>query len=489
MRPGRIHVFLLMLLFFPVSLMPAGGMGDASAGNAVVLVLDMERAVGIAIANSFELREIMAREEVYGLAIDESFREYFPSVTLSYMQTDEVRVRAGDSRESKISVDTEFVVYDGGKRSLNYEVAKLNALVAGNDYRIALNKLVMDVRAAYLNLLKLKETMVIYRMTLDMGSMQLGFIRREHELGDATMLAVMEIEAKVREIELSLKQAGDEYETALKEFRLLLRIDWRVPVEVTGDVGRDFVFIPPAGIDENEMISLALRRRKELESGRARIEISRRNMEIAESYFIPNVSVGFNWSLSGEAFPPREKGWGVDVKLSTCFSGNSASGGAGYSESDNGNSRALSRNASVDILNNMQYKRNIAESRIESARSEDEQIVTEETIAVEVVNTCRVMKNAWEMIEISASRFELYNSQLEIEKLKADVGESRRYDLVEKEIEWSRAAVALLDARIKYLVAVSALEIATASDPGFIKHYLQGKGNNENTGTDTKDRN
>ncbi|HQO40461.1 MAG TPA: TolC family protein, partial [Spirochaetota bacterium] len=131
-----------------------------------------------------------------------------------------------------------------------------------------------------------------------------------------------------------------------------------------------------------------------------------------------------------------------------------------------------SRNAYVNIMDNMQYKRAIAETRIDYARSDDEQKVTVESISVEVVNICHGIKNAWEMIEISRRRFELYNSQLEIEKLKAEMGESRRYDLVEKEIEWSRAAVALVDSKIKYLTAVSALEIATGSDPDFVKNFL-----------------
>ena len=470
----------LALLFLSIPAVYDPQMKYAHAGSEEkILVLDIERAAGIAISNSFELKEIMAQEEVYGLIIDESFREYFPSVTFSYLQTDEVRLRETDSRESRISVNTEFLLFDGGKRSLNYDVARLNAIVAGNDYRIALNRLLSNVRKAFLNLIQLKEATAIYRMSLDMGNMQLGFIRKEYELGDATKLEVIEIEARIREIELLLKQSVDEYESALKQFKLLLRIDWRLPVEIKGDINRDFFFISPEKIDEDEMIALALRQRKEIERGRLKSEISRRNMEIAESYCIPDISAGFNCYLSGDEFPPREKGWGVNFKITTGFFGNTAEGGAGYTESNNTNSRSYSRNASIDVLNNMQYRRNIAESRIDSAMSDDEQKFTEESIAVEVVNACRSLKNAWQMIDISSRRVELYNSQLEIERLKANMGESRRYDLVEKEIEWSRAAVALLEARIKYLVSLSSLEIATGSDPEFIINYLLGKGEYE----------
>lgn len=476
MRRTAVTVIICLFMLYCVPVFPARN--SASSGP---LLLDIDTAVGMAIENSFELREIMAREEIYSLAVDENFRRYFPSVTFSYMQTDEVVTRDTDNRQSRLSVEAEFLVYDCGKRGLDYDAANLNALLASNDYRIALNRLIMQVRSEYLELLKLRETVKIYRMTLDMGNMQLGFIRREYELGDATKLAVMEIEAKIREIELVLEQSIDEYESSLKQFKLLLRIDWRVPVEITGDVERDFLFIPPDRLDEDEMISLALRKRKEIESGRVKCEINKRNMEIAENYYMPDISLGFNYSLTGEEFPPREKGWGVNIKISSGIFGSSLNGSAGYNEEDNSGSRALSRNVSIDILNNMQYKRTIAESRLESLKSDDVMEVTAESIAVEVVNACHGMRSAWEMIGISRSRYELYNSQLEIEKLKADMGESRRYDIVEKEIEWCRAAVSLLEARIKYLLSVSALETATGSDSGFIKNYLTGKGEYEFT--------
>lgn len=245
MKRKTILTHLFMLLLLPSGLFPVTETVSDKGSGGSTLVLDIERAVGMAVSNSFELKEIMAREEVYDLVIDENFREYFPSVTFSYMQTDEVRIRAADSRQAKISVNGEFVLLDGGRRSLNYNVAKLNALVAGNDYRIALGRLIVQVRTAFLNLLRLKDSITIYRMTLDMGNMQLGFIRRECELGDATRLAVMEIEARISEIELSLKEAIDSYESDLKQFKLLLRIDWRIPVLIQGDLNSDFIFILP----------------------------------------------------------------------------------------------------------------------------------------------------------------------------------------------------------------------------------------------------
>lgn len=452
--------------------------GDSVSGSekkSESLKLDISSSVSIALSNSFELEEIRAREGLYSLAIGEKLRSYFPTLTFSYMQTDEVKKRETDSRSSRVSVESEIVLYDGGKRSLEYDSAKLNALLARNDYRISVNRLVVSVREGYLNLLKLNETLKIYKQTLEHGEMQLKFIRKEFELGDATKLSVLEIEAKVKEIELSLKQAGDEFDAASKKFKLLLRISRHTPLEIAGDLDRDFVIIPAGGVDDEELVAIALKMRKELESSAAKYEISMRNNQMAENYFLPNISLGLNYNLSGEEYPPREKGWGVNIKFSSRIFGNTISGGTGYSESGNGNSKSRSGNSSADILNDMPYRSTLLQSRIDMAKSGDELSVLKESIAAEVGSLSAEIRNSWEMIGIASKQVELYDAQLVIERLKADMGESRRYDLLEKEMERGKSAVALLNAKIKYLMAASALELSTGMDIDFFKGYVKSK--------------
>lgn len=441
------------------------------------LKLDIRSSVSLAIVNSFELQEIRAREGLYSLAIDEKFRSFFPSLAFSYMQTEEVNKRETDNRSSRLTIESEFTVYDGGKRGLDLEIAKLNALLARNDYRISTNKLIASVRQSYLNLLKLRETVRIHHVTLEHGMMQLQFIHKEFELGDATKLSVIEIEAKVKEIELSLKQALNEYETALDQYKLLLRINRHTPLEITGDLERDFVIIPVTGLDPEEFVSIALKARKEIESSYAKYEISMRNNEMNENYFLPEVSLGFNYNFSGEEYPPKEKGWGMNIKFSSRIFGNSVSGGTGYNESGNGNSKSRSSNGSADILNDMPYKSSRLESRIELSRSADELALMKESIAVEIKSLCSSISSSWDMIDIAGRQVELYDAQLVIERLKADMGEARRYDLLEKEIERGKAAVALLNSKINYLSAASNLEISTGMDVGFLRDYMKSREN------------
>ena len=167
----------------------------------------------------------------------------------------------------------------------------------------------------------------------------------------------------------------------------------------------------------------------------------------------------------------------MNIKFSSRTFGSSVSGGTGYSEGGNGNSKTRSANSSADVLNDMPYKSTLLESRIEMTKSADELAMMKEGIALEISSLCSGLRNSWDMIAIASKQVELYDAQLAIERLKADMGESRRYDLLEKEIDRGKAAVGLLNSKIKYLSAASGLELSTGMDAGFLKNYIEGKSN------------
>jgi outer membrane protein len=439
-----------------------------SAGSEYAI--DLERALGIAITNNFDLKVIKAQKGIQDLIIRESWRDFFPTLTLSYLQTEEKRKRDTDSRQHKFGIDSNITVFDGGRRSLAYDAARLKSILARNDYRIALNNFIDGVSKAYFQILQSREAVKIHARTLENSAMQLTFIKKELELGDATKLDALAIEAKVKEVELNLEKARDQYVQTLNRFKLLLRVDRRMPLEVTGDIERDFVFRPPGNqIDEDLLVSLALKNRKEVESTDLEYLIAKTSWRISERYYYPKLGFGLNYSQTDDDFFPREKGWGVNVQISSMLWGNSGTINAGYTESGNGNSKALSNSDSLNILDSLSYRRSILESTINYKSAGEKKKTIRQQIALEVSALASALGNSWKMIEIAKKQLELYDSFLEIERLKANMGESRRYDLVKKELERGEAAISHLNSLVSYLVASSSLELAAGVDIGFFK--------------------
>ena len=461
-------------LIVPVLLLQ-GALCACPALAAAEGAINLEHALGIAINASFELRAVRARAGILDLAVQERWRDYFPSLTLSYLQTEERRAREGDSRQHRLQAASEITVYDGGRRGIEYDVARLEKILASNDYRIGLNRLIAEVSSSFFDLMRARDEIAIHRATLEQGRTQLGFITREHDLGEATKLDMLAIRAKVREVELALEKAVEDYEVRKNRFKTLLKLDWRTPIEPEGDIERDFAFFPPPPhLNPDFLVGAALKNRREAHSADVECLISARRHLMSRRYYYPKLSLGLNYSLSNndERAVPRERGWGVNFRVSTAFLGSGLSAGAGYSRDNNGNSTAYSGDSSLGVLDGMSYRRSIAETASAAGLAVDRKKSVRQQIAAEIAALYASLNHTWKMIGTSAERLELYDSFLAIERLKAGMGESRRYDLVKKEIERGEAAIARLDSLIRYCVTASALESAAGVDIGSFRLAL-----------------
>lgn len=446
------------------------------------LMVNLDTAIGIAIYNNYDLKKIEAQGLLNKLTTVEKFRNFFPTLGISYMETEENKIRDLDSKQHKITFDSEVLIYDGGKTKLSYDVAKLQSSLSRNDYKIALNQFITQISNAYFKVIQLRQVIGIHTSTLEQGNIQLNLIRREKELGEATTLDVLEIETQIKEIELNLKKAYDDYSNALNEFKILLKINYKQNLLLIGDIEKDFVFSPvPRDISLDDYIAIAIKNRKEVESAELEFQINEKQFYMNKYYFLPNVSVGLNYNLTDERFLPRDKGWGVTLKVSSAFFGNNASANMGYTQSTNENSKAISNNGTMNILSNIGYKKGIYESQINLNAAQENRNIIRQKIALEITQSYLSLINSWDMIEISRKRLELYDSQLVIERLKADMGEIRRYDLIKKEIEKSQAAVAYSDSLQKYLVSASSFENGIGVNVGFLKlAEVKSENNKEN---------
>ncbi|MBN1533511.1 MAG: TolC family protein [Spirochaetes bacterium] len=452
---------------------PAGRLHVSGEGTEP-LTLTLEDALGIAITNSFDLKAIGARREIYTYSIIEKWRDYFPSLSVSYLKNQQVNRYDTDSRQNTLSFESNIVLYDGGKRGLAYDIAKLQAILARNDYRIALNRLIMQVQQAYFEILQLRGTAAIHAKTLENSNRQLELIKIEEGLGEATPLNVLEIETKVMETRLAMEKAMDQYATAMNQFKQFLKIQWRQPVELAGDIETDFTLAPPAGaghsIDVDEYVSRAIRNRKEVESSDVSFAMSRKSYRLDRLYYFPKFSLGLKYALTDDGaadhIVPRDRSWGISFKVSSALWGSSADAGFSYDSGDNGATRGSTKSGTLRVLDSLSYRRSIVESRITMFTAREKARDTREQVALEVLTGLMNLDNSWNMIHISKKWLDVYDSLLSIERLKADMGETVRYELVKKELERGQAAISYLDARVKYLVSASNLEIAMGLDIG-----------------------
>lgn len=376
------------------------------------LSLGLDETVSYAVKNNYDLKKIQAQSFINWLQVVEKYRNLFPSLKISYLQNVDTVQEGADSRQNQISLDSDVTIYDGGKARLDYDIVKLQAGLAKNDYKIAYSQFVAKVREQYFKTIQLKKAIEINKQTLMQGQQQLEFIKKENELGEATSIEVMEIGAQVHQIEIKLKQSEDDYENSLQSLRLILKLDWRQKLNLKGDIEQSFVFKQISSEPSvDDLVSLALKNRKETLSSDIECQIDEKKYEMSKNYYIPNFILGLNYNLSGVSDMPREKGWGVCLKVSSALLGNTADGNMGYTESGNGGTHTISNNANVNVLNNMEYKRNIYSSKVAVQAAIDDKTTTSQKIASDVITNYQSLKSAWDIIGLSRSQVELSDAE------------------------------------------------------------------------------
>lgn len=464
-------IFLIMIL-----LTPAGFPLRAQEVEQTALKIDMDTAVRIGAANHFALKAVKHRTAVVDQIITERWRQFLPSLDISYNRQREIVKGERDTTSHEVRLTIEQVIYDGGQRELDLDMARLNSILARKDFNVIYGTVRLDIVRAYVRVLAASGKIDLNRKSLERGRLQLKDARREFEVGFSTRLQVMQVASLAQEIELSLMQSINEHSNAVYQLKVILNLDHSVKLELAGDILRDYRLVIP-GVDVEDLISRARQERPEVL--RSRVNIFRLDKEkaVAEDYWIPQLSVGGFAGRRGEEFPLSEDTWGVFFRFTFPIFSNSTESRSDLTSSTTENSVRSDSSARVSVLDNLGYDRAILESRLALSEAVDQHKQLEQQIALEVQQAYTNMREAWEEIRIGNGRFYFQYETARLLTMQFEVGQGKRSDIVFAESELVQAQEDLVDSLARFITSGLELEFAAGMDPGALESYEFDPGN------------
>ena len=448
----------------------------AEEADSNVLRIDMETAVRIGAANHFALKVVKHRTAVLDHIITERWRQYLPSLDVSYNRQREIVKGERDTTAHEVRLTIEQVIFDGGRRGLDLDMARLNSILARKDFSVIYGNLRLDIVRAYVRVIAAAGKIDLNRKSLERGELQLKDARREFEVGFGTRLQVMQVASLVQEIELSLMQSQNEYSNALYQLKTILNLDHNVELQLAGDILRDYRLAVP-GVNVDELISRARNERPEILRSRVNIFRLDKEREIAEDYWIPQVSVGGFAGRRGEEFPLSDDTWGVFFRFTFPIFANSTESRADLTQDTTDNSTRSDTTSRVSIMDNLGYDRAILESEIALSEAVDQHKQLEQQIALEVKQAYTNMREAWEEIRIGNGRFYFQYETARLLTRQFQVGQGKRSDIVFAENELVQAQEDLVDALSRFITSGLELEFAAGMTPGQLEVYRFEPGN------------
>ena len=208
--------------------------GESTARPSLVLNVKYAEAVGL--ENDPNLKVIRTQQRLRGLVVEEAWREYLPTASVSWNRNKTIIENEDDTRNQSIRLNVDQVVYDGGRRDLAYEAARNDLALSRYDYDLAVQSLQLQIRQSFYDLLAGKAQLSILQRSIDRQTEQLKFAESELRLGETTPEEVLLIRNRLNEIKLQAKTARINYKNSLEECKILLRLDSKILLDLRGDV-------------------------------------------------------------------------------------------------------------------------------------------------------------------------------------------------------------------------------------------------------------
>lgn len=382
------------------------------------LFVDSSDVEEIALTNSVILHSITDRRGVFKMISAEKWRNYLPRVGISYFGLKNTNINQPDTQYNDIRIQLNQLVYDGGENFHEIESARLQELLNNQDWNIAKNKIALEVQKAYLKFLsnKFKHNMIsktierINKLHLDSNL--------ESKLGFNTELESLELESKIREIELmSLKSAS-----AIRLAEIDLKKQMNLPLNVKlipkDSILEDYILFQPS-----ELINISeyLLKKPELKKSKLAIENLRTRQEILDSYWKPKVILGgyYGKNINGP-LPIQNDVFGFNIGLQTQLGGTtnqtSMNSGIqtdgtgiqripGYGPQFVGKGENAYNSSNFNLFDDLSYSRKIYEGQITLSDAIRNQRNLEISLEAEIYKSLEKLNENWQVIRISNAKF------------------------------------------------------------------------------------
>ena len=444
---------------------------DAADGERLAL----DECISIAIDNHLPLKIATKQLELAEFRLMEAWRKMGPSATIKWEASDG-RVSGRYYDGNKISIEGKQPLFYGGELVASVRQAKVNKEIVKTDYDRIRNEVILQVKKAYYSLDKAGKALGIQENLHD----------RAEELYNMTEAGYNgEVIAQVEFLEVSSQYNQTNFQVAsAREDRAMANLILQQAMNVDRE-------IRIVSLGEPKIINLSLEDCFNLASlNRPEIKISRLSMEHFElekkimdaRAFWPRVDLLGMYGNMREDFiqydrdeqPPRTLGpeYYVGTKVSLPIFGSTL----GYSFTKEDwqpivrtlqGTKSNSHELTFSVFDKLEDLSAVREADLEFMRSQDDMNKKRQEITLEVKEVFFKYKKALFLIDLAKTKLRFQAKQVEILKVRRELGEVQYSDVVEEMIRLAEEEFSYIQAISDYFGAIAAINKAIGLDDYF----------------------
>lgn len=422
---GLDHIALLVLLIFSIALMP---------GQAFSLTL--EEALSLARQNlpSYRAAEIKVRstEALY----DASLSSYLPSLDLS--ATKEKILKSSDEYQTTAySLALSYVLFDGGTRRANRNIASLNLNISREDLKKALIDTEYSVKTYYYTAVARKEILSQRKIQLQDSKKDYEVAEGRHKFGVAKLSDVLQASVRLEKAKFNLIEAERDLRKSLLDLSSLIGISLEDEYRITGTLSTGPVSSNQRDKEIIERLKERALQKPEIKQSEAAISIAENNRRLEISSFYPTLSLEASYNNSD---------------ISGYTSSYSSSISSSYGES-----KTIGIKATWNLFSLKKfYKKNYAD--FEMKRYNEELKEAKRQLLLELYKTYEDFVTAYDKLRVSEEQLRQAEHNYSQAFGEYKVGKSDILSLVQAESLLAEAREQLISSRLSLVLSKAFLE-------------------------------
>jgi outer membrane protein TolC len=459
MMHGLILPLIFVLLPWPVNAQDMGHTGP------VEIHLGLDDAVAAGIKNSYDLRMNGVEQTLAKKALAENFRNFLPVLSIDYANSLNVVPYAPDTRLHNIKFNLSQPVYQGGRIYAAWKAGQADLKLKQAGHFVLENNIRANIQKQYFTVIIQEKIAEINQKLSDQSEIQRKLAGVENRLGTMTAVDLAEMEAYAENSRLEQIKAENLLSEEKDSLKKTLYLDWKSALVIDDDIAKNFICSPlHTGVDE--LVSLALSRRTELQSSRVQLVKARYNYNANKYSWLPGIALNFEYGLSGPTFFPFKPDWSLGVQFDIGLNGVSLSSAGNTGAGVNDGSSSMSSSSSLSPFSDISWQRKIlqSESDLKSAEMNIDKLVQE--TAMDVSRLVSRLNESWRMKSILSNREAVLDKRQRIYFMKLDLGEAKRVDCMKAETEYYQARVETVKGILEYITSAVDLELACGLEIG-----------------------
>jgi len=439
---------------------------------ADVFSITLEGAYAMAIKNSSELRIARLKHRAEEERLRLSAWTRMPSLDFSLSDSRTTRYEAQDAAAISASSTLSVPIAQGGRKRMQNQIDALSVDLEG----ISLSRGEDEVRDSCFSLFNQTRILRLKLEALDglkaIVDRQREIAQREYELGKIREIDLVETETSVASLAQEAFSAETELMSAEHSLKKLLGVDQSVELRLVTDLDSGYRG-HALGPSREKLQAIALARNQSVMESRFKVEEARLTNRIADSKWMPNVSLQGSFQLSGDRYPLQKPNYGLRATVEFPLELLPMSFSVGFTTSpDVEYGRSLSSSARTPDSLDAIVDRRLA--RISLAEAVDARETAERDAAFQLEEYALEYERLRAKQRLIGETLSLQARKVEIMRLQIELGQIKRVDYLEGENDLLNDRLDLLSGVLSLKEAEREIERLVGLSPGELAKYEDG---------------